>query len=51
MIRHLSVVRGNGFRRTEPEVMGSGSGTHDLDLGGTEPIASGPTPTPTGGRR
>jgi carbon monoxide dehydrogenase subunit G len=33
--------RGHGSRPGEPEVMGSGSGTHDLDRGSAEPIASG----------
>jgi carbon monoxide dehydrogenase subunit G len=33
--------RGQGFRRGEPEVMGFGSGTHDLDRASAEPIASG----------
>src|SRR5690606_20816548 len=34
--------RGNGFRSEEDEAMGSGSGTHCLGLGETEPIASPP---------
>jgi hypothetical protein len=42
-------LRGNGFRHPEPEVMGSGHGTHDLDLAPAEPIASGPRPA--GGNR
>jgi len=33
-------TRGNGFRLPEVEVMGSGSGTHDLRLAASEPIAS-----------
>jgi carbon monoxide dehydrogenase subunit G len=32
--------RGHGFHQGEPEVMGSGSGAHDLDRGSAEPIAS-----------
>jgi hypothetical protein len=36
------VTRGNGFRFPEVEAMGSGSGTHRLRLGISEPIASGP---------
>jgi carbon monoxide dehydrogenase subunit G len=32
--------RGPGFRQGEPEVMGSGSGTHDVDRESAEPIAS-----------
>jgi carbon monoxide dehydrogenase subunit G len=34
--------RGQGFPPGVPEVMGSGSGTHDLDPQSAEPIASGP---------
>jgi hypothetical protein len=37
-----SVTRGNGFRFPEVEAMGSGSGTHCLGLGISEPIASEP---------
>ena len=33
--------RGNRFQRAEPEVIGSGSETHDLALPAAEPIASG----------
>ncbi len=33
--------RGGGFRRPEPEAIGSGSGTHRLDLRRAEPLASG----------
>src|SRR5690606_41274301 len=47
--------RGNGVRSTEAEVMGSGTGTHDLILPGAEPIASGrvvcPDPKARGRRR
>jgi carbon monoxide dehydrogenase subunit G len=32
--------RGHGFPQGEPEVMGSGSGAHDLDRESAEPIAS-----------
>ena len=35
--------RGNEFRFGEVEVMGSGSGTHDLDLDSSEPMTSGGT--------
>jgi carbon monoxide dehydrogenase subunit G len=34
-------TRGTGSRQAEPEVMGSGSGIHDLDRESAEPIASG----------
>jgi hypothetical protein len=34
--------RGTGFRPTEPEAMGSVSGTYDLALADPEPRASGP---------
>jgi hypothetical protein len=33
--------RGHGFRRAEPEAMGSESETYDLALRWVEPIASG----------
>jgi carbon monoxide dehydrogenase subunit G len=33
---------GHGFNPNEPEVMGSGSGTHDLGPEPTEPMTSGP---------
>jgi carbon monoxide dehydrogenase subunit G len=33
-------TRGHGSPQGEPEVMGSGSGSHDLDGGSAEPIAS-----------
>jgi acetylglutamate kinase len=36
-----TVSRGDGFRRPEPEVMGSVPGTDDLNLQSTVPIASG----------
>jgi hypothetical protein len=36
-----TTTRGHGFRRTEPEGMGFGSGTNDLTPGVVEPIASG----------
>jgi carbon monoxide dehydrogenase subunit G len=42
--------RGHGSRQVEPEVMGSGSGTDDLDRGSAEPIAS-RTRAASGGRR
>jgi hypothetical protein len=35
------VTRGNGFRRTEPEIMGSGSGAQCLALDAVKPGASG----------
>jgi hypothetical protein len=35
------VTRGNGFRGAGPEVMGSGSGPHDLALEAVKPSASG----------
>src|SRR5918996_3176625 len=38
------VPGGNRFRRTWGEVIGSGSGTHDLGPGSAEPIASGSGP-------
>jgi carbon monoxide dehydrogenase subunit G len=55
-------TRGHGSRQGEPEVMGSGSGTDDLDRGSAEPIASGTrgtgggpdgpgAPAASGGRR
>jgi carbon monoxide dehydrogenase subunit G len=37
--------RGGGSHQGEPEVMGSGSGAHDLDRGSAEPIASRPRGT------
>ncbi|HEX6570345.1 MAG TPA: SRPBCC domain-containing protein [Acidimicrobiales bacterium] len=39
-------ARGHGFRPGEAEVMGSGSGTHDLGLGFSEPMTSGRSPRP-----
>jgi hypothetical protein len=39
--RRPSPSRGHGFRWTEPEVLSSGRGTHDLALGAAGPIASG----------
>jgi urea carboxylase len=35
-------ARGNGFRKSEVEALSSGSGTYDLGLGKSEPIASEP---------
>jgi hypothetical protein len=36
-----SPSRGHGIRWTEPEVLSSGRGIHDLALGAAGPIASG----------
>ena len=44
-------ARGNRFRRTGPEAIGSTHGTHCLALPQTEPIASPPWPSPTRGNR
>ena len=46
-VRSPADPRGTGFRPTEPEAMGSVSGTHDLTLAGPEPQASG---SPASGR-